>query len=54
MVDQQMQMLLSKRKLLAVFLSGPFYWFGFVAVVVLLIFLWSGEQVEGVSAADRY
>jgi hypothetical protein len=33
-------------------LARPFYWLGYVAVVFLLIFLWSAEHVEGVSATD--
>jgi hypothetical protein len=33
-------------------LARPFYWLGLIAVVFLLIFLWSAEHVEGVSATD--
>ena len=33
-------------------LARPFYWLGFVAVVFLIVFLWSAEHVEGVSATD--
>ena len=33
-------------------LARPFYWLGFVAVMFLIVFLWSAEHVEGVSATD--
>jgi hypothetical protein len=42
-----------ERESLRSLLARPFYWLGFVAVVFLLVFLWSAEQVEGVSATDK-
>jgi hypothetical protein len=41
-----------ERESLRGLLARPFYWLGLVAVVFLLIFLWSAEHVEGVSATD--
>ena len=45
--------ILVERESLRSLLARPFYWLGFVAVVLLLVFLWSAEHVEGVSATDR-
>lgn len=42
----------AERESLRGLLARPFYWLGFVAVVFLLIFLWSAEHVEGVSVTD--
>ncbi len=42
----------AERESLRSLLARPFYWLGYVAVVFLLIFLWSAEHVEGVSATD--
>ena len=42
----------AEREGLRSLLARPFYWLGCVAVVFLLVFLWSAEHVEGVSATD--
>ena len=42
----------AERESLRSLLARPFYWLGYLAVVVLLIFLWSAEHVEGVSETD--
>lgn len=42
----------AQRKSVRSLLARPFYWLGLVSVVFLLIFLWSAEHVEGVSAND--
>ena len=42
----------AERKSVRSLLARPFYWLGLVSVVFLLIFLWSAEHVEGVSAND--
>jgi hypothetical protein len=33
-------------------LARPFYWLGYLALVFLLIFLWSAEHLEGASETD--
>ena len=47
MVEDWVKMRLPKKKVFE-----AFYWLGYVAVVFLLIFLWSAEHVEGMSATD--
>ena len=42
----------AERESLRSLLARPFYWLGYVAALFLLVFLWSAEHVEGVSAPD--
>lgn len=42
-----------ERKSLRSLLARPFYWLGFLSAVLLILFLWSAEHVEGVSATDE-
>ena len=44
--------MVAEKESLRSLLARPFYWLGCVAVVFLLIFLWSAEHVEGVSETD--
>jgi hypothetical protein len=41
-----------ERESLRSLLSRPFFWLAYLAVVVLLVFLWSAEHVEGARATD--
>jgi hypothetical protein len=43
----------AERESLRGHLAKPFYWLAFVAVMFLIVFLWSAEHVEGVSATDE-
>ena len=41
-----------ERESLRSLLSRPFFWLAYLAVVVLLVVLWSAEHAEGARATD--